>query len=187
MTLDILGVEERSIDIMIALLFHDIGKNYTKENNFKGHTRVSRDMFLKLIKRFTNNKKLIKSSANLIFYHATPLILMLNNKINRIVIRKLATKIDIPKLLLVYRADLLGRDRLDNSWEINNINSISSIYLEIKDQLVPLIDGNHLIYWGYSEKRNFKFILKFLYNLQLEEKFNNIEDAKKILDQRNMF
>ncbi len=187
MTLDILSVEERSLDIMLALLFHDIGKTYTLENNFRGHTRVSRDLFLKLIKRFTNNKKLIKSSANLIFYHESPLILMLNNKINRISIKKLAVNTNIPKLLTLYRADVLGRGKIDNSWELKNIEKIYSIYREIKNELTPIINGNHLISWGYSDKRNFKYILKYLYNLQLEEKFQSVEEGKILLEERNLF
>ena len=180
MTLDILDKKDRTLDIMLSLLFHDIGKNLTLENNFKGHTKKSSDMFLELIPKFTNNKKLIKSTSNLIFYHATPLILMLNDKINRITIRKLALKVDIPKLLLVYKADLLGRDKLDNLWELENIKNINSIYRKIKDDLTPIINGNHLILWGYKNLKIFKKILDHLYKLQLEEKFNSVEEAKQI-------
>ncbi|MCK5780810.1 MAG: CCA tRNA nucleotidyltransferase [Psychrilyobacter sp.] len=180
MTLDILEIKKRTLDIMIALLFHDIGKNHTHSSNFKGHTRVSRDMFLEVIKKFTNNKKLIRSSSNLIFYHATPLILMLNNKVNKITVRKLATRVDLEKLIFVYRADLLGRSKIDNSWEESQLNKIQEIYNEIKNELTPIINGNHLISWGYQNKRNYRKILKFLYNLQLEEKFILEEEAKKI-------
>jgi tRNA nucleotidyltransferase (CCA-adding enzyme) len=172
---------------MLSLLFHDIGKIYTLKNNFKGHTKVSRDLFLKLIKRFTSNKKLIKSSSNLIFYHETPLILMLNNKINRITIKKLAIKTNIPNLLTLYRADVLGRGKKDNSWELKNIEKIYSIYENIRHELIPIINGNHLISWGYRNKSNFTYILKYLYNLQLEEKFNDVEEGKILLEQRNLF
>jgi len=181
MTLDILTLSERTIDIMIALLFHDIGKNLTKKNNFKGHTRVSKDMFLNRIYRFTENKKLISSASNLIFYHETPLILMLNNKVNKITLRKISTKVDILKLLKIYRADVLGREYLDNSQELENIHKMRSIYFEIKDELTPIVNGNHLISWGFKSGKDFKKILNYLYKLQLEEKFITLEKAKDIV------
>jgi len=182
MTLDILEPIDRTIDLMLALLFHDIGKILTQNTNFKGHTRVSKDMFLGLIGNLTNNKKLISSASNLIFYHAAPLILMLNNKVNKVTIRKLAVHVDILKLLKVYKADILGRGQLDNSQELDNIQKINSIYLEIKDDLIPMISGNHLLSWGYHRGKNFKKILNYLYRLQLEEKFTSIEQAREIIE-----
>ncbi|MGB6128206.1 MAG: HD domain-containing protein [Psychrilyobacter sp.] len=181
MTLDILNPCDRTMELMITLLFHDIGKNITQNTNFKGHTRASRNMFLNLIDKFTNNKKLISSASNLIFYHATPLILMLNNKVNKITIRKLAIKVNIPNLLKVYEADILGRGPLDNSQELDNIQQINSIYHEIKEDLTPLVNGSHLLAWGYKSGKEFKKILNHLYILQLEEKFNNLEEAKNIV------
>jgi len=184
MTLDILNPCERTMELMIALLFHDIGKNITQNTNFRGHTRASRDMFLNLIDKFTNNKKLISSASDLIFYHASPLILMLNNKVNKIAIRKLAVRVNIQKLLKVYEADVLGRGQLDNSQELNNIQHINSIYHEIKDDLTPLVNGSHLLSWGYKSGKEFKKILNYLYILQLEEKFKHVEEAKNIVKDR---
>ncbi|WP_028855297.1 HD domain-containing protein [Psychrilyobacter atlanticus] len=181
MTLDVLKPSERTIELMIALLFHDIGKNITQDTHFKGHTKASRDMFLDLIDKFTNNKKLISSAADLIFYHVSPLILMLNNKVNKVTIRKLAVKVSIPKLLKVYEADVLGRGRLDNSEELENIKKIDSIYHEIKDDLTPLVNGRHLLSWGYKSGKEFKKILNYLYRLQLEEKFVSVEEAREII------
>lgn len=181
MTLDILEPSERTRELMIALLFHDIGKNITQNIKFKGHSRASRDMFLDLIDKFTDNKRLISSAADLIFYHVSPLILMLNNKVNKITIRKLAVKVNVPKLLKVYKADILGRGRLDNSEELENIQKINSIYYEIKDELTPLVNGNHLLSWGYKSGKEFKKILNYLYRLQLEEKFTSVEEARDII------
>lgn len=181
MTLDILEPSERTRELMIALLFHDIGKNITQNTKFKGHSRASRDMFLDLIDKFTDNKRLISSASDLIFYHVSPLILMLNNKVNKITIRKLAVKVNVPKLLKVYKADVLGRGRLDNSQELENIQKINSIYYEIKDELTPLVNGNHLLSWGYKSGKEFKKILNYLYRLQLEEKFTSVEEARKMI------
>ncbi|UUV18903.1 HD domain-containing protein [Fusobacteria bacterium ZRK30] len=186
MTLDILRTSERTMELMIALLFHDIGKNITQDTGFKGHTRVSRDMFLDLIDKFTNNKKLISSASDLIFYHVSPLILMLNNKVNKVTIRKLAVKVNIPKLLKVYRADVLGRGRADNSEELENIQKIDSIYHQIKDDLTPLVNGKHLLSWGYKSGKEFKKILNYLYRLQLEEKFVSVEEARDIIEFREL-
>lgn len=179
MTLDILKKEERSLDIMIALLFHDIGKNRTIENRFKGHTRKSQEMFKEVIKKFTNNKKLIKSASNLILYHGTPLVLMLNDKINKRVIRKLMLNTDIPKLLKVYKADLLGRGKLDNNWELSNIEKIEKIYNEEKGNTKRLITGAHLIEWGYTRYSDYSRILKVLHFKQLEDKIESVEDGER--------
>ena len=184
MTLDILEPSERTRELMIALLFHDIGKNITQNTKFKGHSRASRDMFLDLIDKFTDNKRLISSASDLIFYHVSPLILMLNNKVNKITIRKLAVKVNVPKLLKVYKADVLGRGRVDNSKELENIQKINSIYYEIKDELTPLVNGNHLLSWGYKSGKEFKKILNYLYRLQLEEKFTSVEEARDIIECR---
>jgi len=181
MTLDTLKPSERTIDLMIALLFHNIGKKFTQENNFKGDPRVSKDIFLDLIYRFTNNKKLISSASKLILYHTTLSILILNNKVNKITIGKLSLRVDILKLLKIYRADLLAQGYLDNSQELNNIQKIRSIYLEIKDNLTPIVNGNNLISWGYKSGKDFKKILSYLYRLQLEEKIFNLEEAKNII------
>lgn len=184
MTLDILEPSERTRELMIALLFHDIGKNITQNTKFKGHSRASRDMFLDLIDKFTDNKKLISSAADLIFYHVSPLILMLNNKVNKITVRKLAVKVNVSKLLKVYKADILGRGRIDNSEELENIQKINSIYCEIKDELTPLVNGNHLLSWGYKSGKEFKKILNYLYRLQLEEKFTSVEEARKMINSK---
>ena len=137
MALDVLPIRERDIDIMFAILFHDIGKLETCNNNFKGHTKYSKQKFIEISKRFSLNENTVKNIGNLIFYHETPLILMLNNKINKSTIKNLSTYVDIAKLLRVYKADVLGRSREDNSWELKNIDKIQKIYKNL-DGKIPL-------------------------------------------------
>ncbi len=182
MTLDVLRKEERELDIMIALLFHDIGKQRTVNSGFRGHNKISQDMFLEIISKFTNNKSLIRSASNLILYHTAPLVLMLNDKISKIPIRKIATKIDIEKLLMVYKADLLGRGKIDNSWELDNIEKIRKLYNKVKKEVKPIITGDHLTSWGYREKEKYKKILKYLHYSQLEEKFGSVEEGRQFLE-----
>ncbi len=187
MCLDVLDKEDRSLPVMLAVLFHDIGKSMVstveifqdghKLIAFPGHSEASYKRYLEFIEEFTQNKKLIKSSSQYILYHEEPLKMLLQNRVDKISIRKLAVKVNIPDLLKVYKADVLGRGKEDNSEELALIEEIKRLYLEVKNELKPIVRGRNLLEWGMRNRREFSRVLGFLYEKQLEEKFSTIDEA----------
>ena len=188
MCLDVLEKYERNLSVMLAILFHDIGKGLVEpvevlENGeklvvFPGHSEASSERFSSLIKAYTNNKKLIQDASRYILYHEEPLKMLLEDRVNKVAVRKLAVKVDIQQLLKVYQADVLGRGREDNIQELETIKRISRLYDEIRHELEPIVKGRHLLYWGLEKKKEFSEVLEFMYEKQLEEKFSNLAEAQ---------
>ncbi len=187
MCLDVLDKEERSLSVMLAILFHDIGKGMVspvevlqegyKLIAFPGHSEASYKRYLEFIEEFTQNKELIKNSSQYILYHEEPLKMLLQNGVDKISIRKLAVKVNISDLLKVYKADVLGRGKKDNSEELALIEEIRKLYLEVRNELKPIVRGRDLLDWGVHNRREFSQVLDFLYEKQLEEKFSTLEEA----------
>ncbi len=178
MMLDVLSEEERSPELFWSILYHDTGKKETFPS-FSGHCEKSKKIFDREILKFTNNRELIDSAGKLVRYHEEPLKMLLEGGADRISVKKLAVKVDIEKLLRLYRCDVLGRGRIDNTEELNIIESIEAVYKEVRADLKPIVMGRDLIEWGMKPGEDFGEILKKLYEAQLEEKFDNIRDARE--------
>ncbi len=178
MMLDVLSKEERTSELFWSILYHDAGKREAFPS-FNGHCEKSQEIFEREITKFTDNKELINSVRKLVRYHEEPLKMFLRGGADRISVKKLAVKVDIEKLLKLYRCDVLGRGRSDNKEELDTIEVIEGIYNEVKNDLKPLVRGRNLIEWGVEPKEDFGEILKKLYDAQIEEKFDNIRSAKK--------
>ncbi|WP_319370223.1 hypothetical protein [uncultured Ilyobacter sp.] len=178
MMLDVLSKEERTSELFWSILYHDAGKREAFPS-FNGHCEKSQEIFEREITKFTDNKELINSVRKLVRYHEEPLKMFLRGGGDRISVKKLAVKVDIEKLLKLYRCDVLGRGRSDNKEELDTIEVIEGIYNEVKNDLKPLVRGRNLIEWGVEPKEDFGEILKKLYDAQIEEKFDNIRSAKK--------
>lgn len=178
MMLDVLPLEKRSMEVFWGIIYHDLGKGETYPD-FKGHAEVSREIFLKEGKRLVRNKREARCIEALIRYHEEPLNLLIQG-ISRIKIRKLAARVDMEKLLDLYTCDILGRGRPDNLEELQVVEEIERIYLEIKDELKPIVMGRHLKEWGLEEERTYGDMLEYLYEKQLEEKFYDLEGARAL-------
>lgn len=178
MMLDVLPKEERTLELFWSILYHDAGKGETFPS-FNGHCEKSEEIFDREILKFTNDRSLINSVRKLLRYHEEPLNMLLRGGADRISVKKLAVKTDMEKLLKLYRCDVLGRGRSDNTEELDTIESIEAIYKEVRHDLKPIVRGRELIEWGVKPKENYGKILKELYDAQLEEKFDNIRDARE--------
>ena len=60
------------------------------------------------------------------------------------------------------------------------LEEIKRIYLEVRDELTPIVTGRHLKEWGMEEERTYGDMLEYLYEKQLEEKFYDLEGAKAL-------
>ncbi|ADO83217.1 CCA tRNA nucleotidyltransferase [Ilyobacter polytropus] len=178
MMLDVLSKEERTRELFWSILYHDAGKKETFPG-FEGHCEKSHEIFDREIIKFTDNRDLINNARKLVRYHEEPLKILLKGGADKISVKKLAAKVDIDKLLKLYRCDVLGRGRSDNKKELEIIESIGAVYHRVKDELKPIVKGKDLIKWGLEPGENFGEILKELYEAQLEEEFNNLKEAEE--------
>jgi len=188
LALDILELEERNLELMLAILYHDIGKSLTKtmkEGNqihFYGHAEIGGKLVKKYLHRMTTNKELIKKVAKLVNYHMRPLEMMDN--VSQKSVRKLASKVDIIELMKIHKADMWGKG--GSKQELFHIDEILKIYEEIKNEIKPLIKGEDLINLGYEPGEYFGKMLKKIYEAQLEENFLTKKDGLKyVLEQKS--
>jgi tRNA nucleotidyltransferase (CCA-adding enzyme) len=177
MMLDILPKEERTAELFWGIIYHDAGKKETYPT-FEGHCEKSEEIFQREIVKFTNNRDIIGKVRKLIRYHEEPLKIMLKGECKRVSVKKLAVRVDIEKLLQLYRCDVLGRGRSENTEELKNIEDMKGLYNEIKDNLQPIVKGKELMKWGIEPDKTYGEILENLYEAQLDEKFQSIEEAK---------
>lgn len=179
--------------LMFSAICHDLGKiTTTKIINGKitsyGHEN---ELYLteNFLKSLTNNKDLISSVKILVKNHMRPNSLV-NDKTTDKAIRKLIVESDsklvnIYDLLLLARADRLGRNVLnnkdyiedkyiDNWWraKLKEVNRSS-------EKIIPIVNGNDLITLGYFPNLQFTEMLKYAFDLQLDGK-NKLEIIEKI-------
>lgn len=188
MTLDVIPVHKRELDVMLALLYHDLGKLEVKAEpspddpekiHFKGHAEAL-DLPTKALKRVTNDADLTNSVLNLIKNHMRPYDLI-SSGISRKRVKRLALSVDIEKLVKVHYADKLGRGNITPDIRSNTEEFCSNLllmYKDIADEIKPLIQGRDLIEMGYKPGPDFGAVLKKLFELQLDEVFTTKEEAK---------
>lgn len=182
LAIDALPIEERELDIMFALLFHDVGKAIVKNIreddtvHFYGHDEAGAAMVEVLMRRITDNKKLIESVEKLIRYHMYPLKFL--KEITPKSIKKISIKVDFPKLMKVHYADMNGKGKSYCRYE--HIDKAMEIYKAVKNEIRPIISGKMLISIGIEPGENMGMILKELYEMQLDEQFITAEDGIEI-------
>ena len=188
MAIDAIPVIDRELDIMLALLFHDLGKGLVPNEvntedsgkiHFKGHAEET-SLAEKAIARLTNEIGLTESAINLIKHHMRPYDFK-KAGVSRKAVRKLAASVDMYKLVKLHKADRLGRGGVVAAeYEPENsarISEVMRVFEEIKSQVTPIILGRDLIDMGMEPGKHFGAILQRLYEDQMEEKFLTREDG----------
>lgn len=191
MALDVLLPEERTLEVMVALLLHDFGKISVEavdrgdgKISFHGHAEAT-SLAKTALKRLTDEIELSENVMRLVEFHMTPYNFIKGGvpSVAKKQVRKLAAKIDLPKLMLVNKADRLGRGKeAAVKYEAVNMGVASEIlrvYEEIKGEIAPLVQGRDLITAGYAPGKHFGEMLKRVYEAQLEEEFCTVEDGVK--------
>lgn len=187
LALDFLPLKEREIDVMFAILFHDIGKavvpNIVDGDNihFYGHDKIGSKMVNEILSRTTEKKEILEMVAKLIEYHMYPL--QIKKEISSKGIKKIASKVNFEKLMKLHKADMGGKGiKFDTLY----IEQAIKIYIEKKDEIKPIISGKDLIALGIKPGIEMGEYLKKIYEAQLDEIFMNYEEgieyAKKITD-----
>jgi tRNA nucleotidyltransferase (CCA-adding enzyme) len=174
----LLGDDEKlNLKYMFAILCHDLGKAKTTTVEEDGHIRAigHEEAGLELTKsmmyRLSNEHDFIESLLPLVEHHLKPSQFYADKSKDKAV-RRLATKVNIEELVVVAKADFLGRtteealtrDYKAGAWLLNKASK-----LKVKTKpLEHLVQGRDLIDLGLEPSPKFKMILDEVYELQLD-------------------
>ncbi|RXK13163.1 polynucleotide adenylyltransferase [Halarcobacter mediterraneus] len=182
------GNEYRDLYLFYALLCHDLGKPFCTEVTNEGrvtshkHEALGVEPTINFLSRLTDEKKFIEKVVPLVKNHLTPFQLYKAESSLKAV-KRLSLKCSIEDLCIVCLADCKGRtipdkDKCDKaiSWVLEKARE-----LNISDEgLKPLVQGRDLISLGMKPSKEFKDILDYALNLQIDESLEKEEILKRI-------
>ena len=180
--------EYRKLYLFYGILCHDFGKPFcTQEINGKitshKHESLGIEPTISFLSKLTNEKKFIEIVCSLVKNHLTPFQLYLAESSLK-AIKRLSLKVNIEDLCLVCLADCLGRTILDKqkcpkatSWLLEKAKELEIHNVAIK----PLVLGRDLIELGFKPSKEFKEILEFAFDLQIDENMKKEEIIKNII------
>ncbi|MBD3807572.1 MAG: hypothetical protein IE880_02515, partial [Epsilonproteobacteria bacterium] len=130
--------------------------------------------------RLTNEHDLVKSVLPLVEYHLVP-SMYFKNKAKDKTIRFLSTKVNISELLILARADFLGRTTAEamtgvyeaGDWMEKKAKELGVLYVPPK----CFLQGRDLIESGLEPSKCFGEILDKIYEKQLSGEIKSKEDA----------
>ena len=182
-----LGEDEKlNLKQMFAILCHDFGKatHTTVEEDgcirAIGHEKAGVEPTKKFLYRITHEHEFIASILPLVEHHLKPSQFYTGKSKDK-AFRKLATKVNIEELVVVAKADFLGRTTKDSlagvylagEWMLEHAKNLK---VDTKP-LANLLQGRDLIALGLKPSLRFKEMLDTIYNLQLEGFISEKEEA----------
>eukprot|EP01029_Cantina_marsupialis_P026963 TRINITY_DN739_c1_g1_i2.p1 TRINITY_DN739_c1_g1~~TRINITY_DN739_c1_g1_i2.p1 ORF type:complete len:470 (-),score=55.53 TRINITY_DN739_c1_g1_i2:34-1443(-) len=187
------GDEYRDLYLFYSLLCHDLGKPFcTKEIDGRitshKHEALGVEPTISFLSKITNEKKFIEKVVPLVKNHLAPFQLYKADSSIKAV-KRLSLKCNIEDLCIVCLADCKGRtipdkDKCDKaiSWVLEKAREMNIS----QEGLKPLVQGRDLISLGLKPSKEFKDILEFALNLQIDENLDKDEIIDKIkLDYKN--
>ena len=183
-----LGIDDKQkLKFMFAILCHDLGKATTTAMDEEagriraiGHEEAGIEPAKSFMYRLTNEHDFIESILPLVEHHLKPSQFYKNGAKSKAV-RRLATKVNIEELVIVAKADFLGRTSPEalqgvykaGEWLLDKAK-------DLKVQNKPLdnfLQGRDLIALGLEPSPEFKMILDEVYELQIEGDICTKEEA----------
>ena len=185
----LLGVDEKqNLRYMFAILCHDLGKATATTIDEDGRIRAIDHEYQgvaptkSLLYRLTDEHEFIDSILPLVEHHLKP-SQFYKGKSKDKAIRKLATKVDISELIIVAKADFLGRttdEALEGVYHAGEWLEEKSKNLKVASKpLDNLLQGRDLISLGMKPSPKFREILDRVYELQLD---GILEDKQRALE-----
>ncbi len=179
--------EKEKLKFLFAILCHDFGKaNTTAFDEEKGrlraigHEAAGVEPTKSFMYRLTDEHDFIESILPLVEYHLMPSQFYKNGAKSK-AIRRLATKVNIEELVIVAKADFLGRsseDALAGVYEAGEWLLEKAKDLKVQNKpLDNLLQGRDLISLGLEPSPEFTRILGEVYELQLEGTICSKEEA----------
>ena len=169
--------EKQNLRYMFAILCHDLGKATATTIESDGRIRAIDHEYQgieptkSLLYRLTNEHEFIDSILPLVEHHLKP-SQFYKGKSRDKAIRKLATKVNIKELIVVAKADFLGRtteEALEGIYHAGEWLEEKSKNLKVASKpLENLLQGRDLISLGMKPSPKFSEILNRVYELQLD-------------------
>ena len=188
MTALLCGEEKRDLMLMYAQLCHDFGKPSTTEFIdgricARGHERAGLEPTKSFMSRLTNEQDFIDKILPLVENHLAP-SQFYHDKSSKSAVRRLSTKVVIADLVLVAKADFLGRTSKEallgeypaGEWLLEMAEKLDVVSEAPK----MLLQGRDLIALGLKPSPEFKKILDRVYEMQLDGKVSTLQEAIKM-------
>ena len=182
--------EYRKLYLFYAILCHDLGKPFcteiTKDKRVTSHKHeaLGVEPTVSFLNRLSDEKKFIEKIIPLVKNHLAPFQLYKANSSLKAV-KRLSLKCNIEDLCIVCLADCKGRtiadkDKCDKavSWVLEKARQLNIS----EEGLKPLVQGRDLIALGLKPSKQFKTILEYALNLQIDENLEKEEILEKIKD-----
>jgi len=185
--------KKKDLMFMFAILCHDLGKAVSTtvddEGNIRsiGHEHTGMTLTKLFMHRLTDEHDFIESLLPLVEHHLKPSQFYIAKSKDK-AIRKLASKVNIEELVVVAKADFLGRtteealtrDYRAGAWLLEKASK-----LKVKNKpLEKLLQGRDLIGIGLEPSSQFSEIINEVYTLQLEGKIFSKEEALNYLGEK---
>jgi len=185
--------EKDKLRFMFAILCHDLGKavSTTKddEGNIRsiGHEYTGISLTKMFMLRLTDEHDFIESLLPLVEHHLKPSQFYRAESKDK-AIRKLASKVNIEDLVVVAKADFLGRtteEALARDYKAGAWILEKATKLKVKNKpLEKLLQGRDLIDLGLEPSPKFSEIINEVYMLQLEGKISFKEEALSYIGEK---
>jgi len=194
MSLDVMatlksGDDKLDLKLMYGVICHDMGKATTtkmidgKIRSF-GHERAGVELCKSFMYRLCDEHQFINDIALLTKYHMVPSAFYSDGAKDRAV-RRLATKVNIKELVVVAKADFLGRTTLEAKsgvYKAGEWLSEKSKELKVeKSAPINFLQGRDLIALGLKPSREFSLLLKSVYEKQLDGDIGSKDEAIEFL------
>jgi len=179
--------EYRKLYLFYGILCHDFGKPFcTKEINGRitshKHEALGVEPTITFLKRLTDEKKFVEKVVPLVKNHLAPFQLYKTESSLKAV-KRLSLKCNIEDLCLICLADCKGRtipdkDKCDKAvnWVLEKAREMNISEEGVKS----LVQGRDLISLGMKPSKEFKEILEFALNLQIDEHLEKEQILEKI-------
>ncbi|MEA3374300.1 MAG: HD domain-containing protein [Campylobacterota bacterium] len=178
--------DKRDLTLMLAVLCHDFGKPATTKEIMGrvrsiGHEEAGIKPAHDFLRRFTDEKRLIDEVLSLVAHHQKPMQFY-KQQAKAPAIRRLGMKTNIGDLVIVAKADFLGRESEEAKsgqfpagvWLLDHATSLNVSRTAPK----PLLQGRDLIAEGIPPSKAFKEVLERAFEAQLDGEFTNRVEAK---------
>ena len=209
--------EKQKLQLLFAILCHDFGKTTTTTFEFEdgrsvswqkaeqellnaqrstlnafriraiGHEKAGMEPTRTFMYRLTEEHDFIERLLPLVAHHLKPSQFYAGGA-KAVAIRRLATKVNLETLVMVAKADFLGRtteEAKSGRYEAGEWLLERAAELKVKEKpLDNLLQGRDLIGLGLTPSPEFKSILDAVYEAQLEGRLSNREEALQYVKEK---
>jgi len=177
--------KKKNLYLALAALCHDLGKANTTEVidgriRAIGHENTGIPLTELFLERLSEEKALVETIVPLVKHHLKPMQFYKQGA-KSAAIRRLGNKVNIEELILLAKADFLGRtteEALKGDFEAGDWLSKRAEALNVRNTPVPsLLQGRDLIQAGLTPSKAFKSILQKAYEVQMDGEISTHSEA----------